>query len=173
MRQATYLTAGVRRLVYHPFGGVTTDGRPRSQGAHAGPAHPARADRGGWLRGDVPRRAAGAGARRGGRGAARAAKRQRLARALEHEARLASQLDRPCATHIYGFGTEDEGRLRWLAMERVRGAPLDAWLDKHGPLPPEKFAPFFEGLCVAPPARRSPCELTPFSCAPKRRRASE
>jgi WD40 repeat protein len=32
-------------------------------------------------------------------------------------------------------------------MERVPGVPLDVWLDKHGPMPPEQFGPFFEGLC--------------------------
>jgi serine/threonine-protein kinase len=41
------------------------------------------------------------------------------------EARLASRLDHPYAAHIYGFGAEDEGRLLWIAMERVRGLPLD------------------------------------------------
>jgi serine/threonine protein kinase len=39
------------------------------------------------------------------------------------------------------------GRLYWIAMEWVRGDSLDAWLDKHGPMPPEQFGPFFEGLC--------------------------
>jgi len=63
------------------------------------------------------------------------------------EARLASQIDHPYATHVYDFGAEDEGRLLWIAMERVRGVPLDAWLEKHGPMPPEQFGPFFEGLC--------------------------
>ena len=63
------------------------------------------------------------------------------------EAKLASQLDHPYATHVYAFGAEDDGRLLWIAMERVRGVPLDAWLDKHGPMPPEQFGPFFEGLC--------------------------
>jgi serine/threonine-protein kinase len=63
------------------------------------------------------------------------------------EARLASQIDHPYATHIYTFGTEDEGRLLWIAMELVRGVPLDKWLSKHGPMSPRQFGPFFEGLC--------------------------
>jgi serine/threonine protein kinase len=63
------------------------------------------------------------------------------------EAKLAAQLDHPYAAHVYDYGAEDEGRLYWIAMERVRGDPLDAWLDKHGPMPPEQFGPFFEGLC--------------------------
>jgi serine/threonine protein kinase len=63
------------------------------------------------------------------------------------EARLASQLDHPYATHIYAYGAEDEGRLLWLAMEWVRGVPLDVWLDRQGPMSPESFGRFFEGLC--------------------------
>jgi WD40 repeat protein/serine/threonine protein kinase len=63
------------------------------------------------------------------------------------EAKLAAQLDHPYAAHVYAFGTEDEGRLPWIAMERVRGVPLDLWLDKHGPMSPEQFGPFFEGVC--------------------------
>jgi WD40 repeat protein/serine/threonine protein kinase len=63
------------------------------------------------------------------------------------EARLASQLDHPYATHIYAFGAEDQGRLLWIAMERVRGVPLDVWLDRQGPMPPGPFGPFFEGVC--------------------------
>ncbi|HEX3482480.1 MAG TPA: protein kinase [Kofleriaceae bacterium] len=63
------------------------------------------------------------------------------------EAKLAAQLDHPYAAHVYAFGAEDEGRLLWIAMERVRGVPLDVWLDEHGPMSPEQFGPFFEGLC--------------------------
>jgi len=63
------------------------------------------------------------------------------------EAKLAAQLDHPYAAHVYAFGAEDDGRLLWIAMERVRGVPLDVWLDRHGPMSPEQFGPFFEGLC--------------------------
>jgi WD40 repeat protein/serine/threonine protein kinase len=63
------------------------------------------------------------------------------------EAKLAAQLDHPYAAHVYDFGAEDEGRLLWIAMERVRGVPLDVWLDEHGPMSPEQFGPFFEGIC--------------------------
>ena len=47
------------------------------------------------------------------------------------EARLASRLDHPYAAHIYGFGAEADGLL-WIAMEYVRGTPLDRWLARHG-----------------------------------------
>src|SRR4051812_41671929 len=51
------------------------------------------------------------------------------------EARLASQLDHPFAAHIYAFGIETDGVL-WIAMEYVRGTPLDQWLTRHGPFSP-------------------------------------
>jgi serine/threonine protein kinase len=40
------------------------------------------------------------------------------------EARLASRLDHPYAAHVYAFGAEPDGLL-WIAMELVRGTPLD------------------------------------------------
>jgi WD40 repeat protein/serine/threonine protein kinase len=63
------------------------------------------------------------------------------------EARLAAQLDHRYAAHVYDFGAENEGDVLWIAMERVRGVPLDAWLKTHGPMPPEQFGPFFDALC--------------------------
>src|ERR1700759_1340614 len=66
------------------------------------------------------------------------------------EARLASQLDHPYAAHVYAFGADEdeEGDERWwIAMELVRGVTLADWLEAHGPMPLERFAPYFE--CVA------------------------
>jgi WD40 repeat protein/serine/threonine protein kinase len=60
------------------------------------------------------------------------------------EARLASRLDHPYAAHIYAFGIEEEDRLFWIAMERVRGVTLAAWLKLHGPMPLGQFVSFFE-----------------------------
>src|SRR5689334_975986 len=57
------------------------------------------------------------------------------------EAKLAAQLDHPYAAHVYAFGADDEGRLLWIAMERVRGIALDEGLDGHGPMSPEQFGP--------------------------------
>ena len=62
------------------------------------------------------------------------------------EARLASRLDHPYAAHIYAFGVEQDGLL-WIAMERVRGQPLDRWLETHGPMPLEQFVPLLERIC--------------------------
>src|SRR5579862_4809592 len=50
------------------------------------------------------------------------------------EAKLASRLDHPYAAHIYAFGAEPDGLL-WIAMELVRGTPLDRLLQARGPIP--------------------------------------
>ncbi len=62
------------------------------------------------------------------------------------EARLASRLDHPYAAHVYAFGAEPDGLL-WIAMERVRGIPLDKLLRAQGPIPPVRLVPFLERLC--------------------------
>jgi tRNA A-37 threonylcarbamoyl transferase component Bud32 len=61
------------------------------------------------------------------------------------EARLASKLDHPYAAHIYAFGAEPDGIL-WIAMELVRGTPLDQVL-AGGPMPLARFVPFLEQIC--------------------------
>src|SRR5215510_11270771 len=63
------------------------------------------------------------------------------------EARLAAQLGHPYAAQVYAFGAEDDGRLLWIAMERVEGVSLWDWLEKHGPMPLERFVPFFDRVC--------------------------
>jgi serine/threonine protein kinase len=55
------------------------------------------------------------------------------------------QIDHPYATHIYAFGIDKTGRF-WIATELVHGVTLEQWLAAHGPMPLEKFAPFFECL---------------------------
>ena len=62
------------------------------------------------------------------------------------EARLASRLDHPYAAHIYAFGAEPDGVL-WIAMELVRGTPLDRLLVLQGPIPLERFVPLLERIC--------------------------
>ncbi len=61
------------------------------------------------------------------------------------EARLASRLDHPFAAHVYSFGAEPDGLL-WIAMELVRGMPLDRMISSQGPLPLPRFVPLFERL---------------------------
>jgi serine/threonine protein kinase len=55
------------------------------------------------------------------------------------EARLAAQ--------VYASGAADDGSLLWIAMERVQGVSLWDWLEKHGPMPLERFVPFFDRIC--------------------------
>jgi serine/threonine protein kinase len=62
------------------------------------------------------------------------------------EAQLASRLDHPYAAHIYGFGIEPQDGLLWLAMERVRGVTLAAWLTAHGPMPLGQLVVLFERI---------------------------
>src|SRR6476646_1799690 len=62
------------------------------------------------------------------------------------EAKLASTLDHPYAAHIYAFGAEPDGEL-WIAMELVRGMPLDRLLKLQGPIPLERFAPLLDRIC--------------------------
>src|SRR5690242_14638514 len=56
------------------------------------------------------------------------------------EARLASTLDHPYAAHIYAFGESPDGEL-WIAMELVRGTPLDQILKLQGPIALARFVP--------------------------------
>jgi WD40 repeat protein/tRNA A-37 threonylcarbamoyl transferase component Bud32 len=69
-----------------------------------------------------------------------------VAQRFLREARLASRIDHPYAAHIYAFGAEDDGLL-WIAMELVRGTPMDKLLEVQGPLALEQFAPLFERIC--------------------------
>jgi len=62
------------------------------------------------------------------------------------EAHLASRLDHPYVAHLYDFGAEPDGLL-WMAMEHVRGTPLDKLLAREGPLPVERFMPLLQRVC--------------------------
>src|SRR5690349_18655617 len=61
------------------------------------------------------------------------------------EAQLASKLDHPYAAHTYAFGAESDGVL-WIAMELVRGTPLDKLLEAQGPIPLEQFVPLLDRI---------------------------
>src|SRR5579862_2345229 len=61
------------------------------------------------------------------------------------EAQLASKLDHPYAAHTYAFGAESDGVL-WIAMELVRGTPLDKLLDAQGPIALEQFVPLLDRI---------------------------
>jgi serine/threonine protein kinase len=61
------------------------------------------------------------------------------------EARLAATLDHPYAAHVYASGVEHDGVL-WIAMELVRGTPLDKFL-RAQPMRLRDLVPFLERLC--------------------------
>lgn len=65
---------------------------------------------------------------------------------FKREAKLASRLEHPYASHIYAFGTESDG-LMWIAMELIRGTALDQLLKLQGQLPLERFVPLLEKIC--------------------------
>ncbi|HTJ43644.1 MAG TPA: serine/threonine-protein kinase, partial [Kofleriaceae bacterium] len=62
------------------------------------------------------------------------------------EARLASKLDHPYAAHVYAFGAEPDGTL-WIAMELVRGTPLNKLLRAQGPIALERLVPLLDRIC--------------------------
>jgi serine/threonine-protein kinase len=62
------------------------------------------------------------------------------------EARLASRLDHPYAAHIYAFGAEPDG-LMWIAMELVRGTPMNQLLKTQGPIALERFVQLLDRIC--------------------------
>ncbi len=68
-----------------------------------------------------------------------------VAQRFLREARLASRIDHPYAAHVYAFGAEADGLL-WIAMELVRGTPMDKLLEQ-GPLTLEQLVPLFERIC--------------------------
>jgi len=72
--------------------------------------------------------------------------RETMVQRFLREARLASRLDHPYAAHIYAFGAEPDGLL-WIAMELVRGIPLDRMLREHGPIALDRFVPLLERIC--------------------------
>ncbi len=69
-----------------------------------------------------------------------------VAQRFLREARLASRIDHPYAAHVYAFGAEPDGLL-WIAMELVRGTPMDKLLDQQGPLTLDQLVPLFERIC--------------------------
>jgi tRNA A-37 threonylcarbamoyl transferase component Bud32 len=58
-----------------------------------------------------------------------------VARRFLNEARIASRLAHPNIVEVTDFGLLADGR-SFLVMERLRGEPLDRWLDREGPLSP-------------------------------------
>jgi WD40 repeat protein/tRNA A-37 threonylcarbamoyl transferase component Bud32 len=71
---------------------------------------------------------------------------QRAVSRFMAEARLASRIDHPFAAHVYAFGVEPDGLL-WIAMEFVRGTPLNEILRGAEPMAIERAIPLIRRLC--------------------------
>ncbi|HVQ27211.1 MAG TPA: protein kinase, partial [Planctomycetota bacterium] len=65
--------------------------------------------------------------------------------AFVREVQLASRLDHPFAAHVYDCRVEADGLL-WIAMELVRGTPLDELLAARGPMRPDQVVPLLEKI---------------------------
>jgi tRNA A-37 threonylcarbamoyl transferase component Bud32 len=59
-----------------------------------------------------------------------------IVRRFMNEAALASRLSHPNIVEVTDFGLLADGR-SFLVMERLRGEPLDRWLEREGPQAPE------------------------------------
>ena len=59
---------------------------------------------------------------------------------FRQEALIAAHIDHPYAVHLYGFGIEPDGT-QWLAMELVRGTPLNRLLQERGAIELQVLAP--------------------------------
>jgi WD40 repeat protein/serine/threonine protein kinase len=72
--------------------------------------------------------------------------RRQMTERFMREARLASKLEHPYTAHVYAFGAEPDGLL-WIAMEMVRGTPLNELLERQGPLTLKRFVPLLDKIC--------------------------
>jgi serine/threonine-protein kinase len=64
------------------------------------------------------------------------------------EARAVNQIRHRNIIDIFSFGTLADGR-QYYVMELLEGAPFDAWLTKHGRMPPEQAIPILRGVARA------------------------
>ncbi len=75
---------------------------------------------------------------------------ERLVRRLGFEAEVLARLDHVGIAHVYEAGWHDgpTGGVPYLAMELVRGRPLDEWVEQRAPALPERVALLAE-ICDA------------------------
>jgi serine/threonine protein kinase len=62
------------------------------------------------------------------------ARRTKLRKRFESEARAMAVLEHPNIVRVYDVGSE--GPRSWIVMELCDGGSLESWLDSHGPMPP-------------------------------------
>ena len=68
---------------------------------------------------------------------------------FEREALAASRLNHPNCISIYGFGSEDDGDLLWMAMELVEGRDLGTIIAEDSPLPALRVLHIMSQVCEA------------------------
>ncbi len=68
---------------------------------------------------------------------------------FEREALAASRLNHPNCITIYGFGTEDDGDLLWMAMEFVQGRDLGMLIAEDSPLAARRVLHIMSQVCEA------------------------
>ncbi|MBK7399785.1 MAG: protein kinase [Myxococcales bacterium] len=68
---------------------------------------------------------------------------------FELEARVGAQIESDHVVQIVGAGVDEATGLPWIAMELLKGMPLDAYLHLRGPRSPGEVRFLFEQLCHA------------------------
>ncbi|MBL8721552.1 MAG: protein kinase [Myxococcales bacterium] len=68
---------------------------------------------------------------------------------FELEARVGAQIESDHVVQIVGAGVDEATGLPWIAMELLKGMPLDAYLHQRGPRSPGEVRFLFEQLCHA------------------------
>ena len=74
---------------------------------------------------------------------------QTVVKRFEREALAASRLNHPNCITIYGFGTEDNGDLLWMAMEFVQGRDLGLVIAEESPLETRRLVHIMTQVCEA------------------------
>ncbi len=68
---------------------------------------------------------------------------------FEQEARVGARIESDHVVQVVGAGVDPVLGLPWLAMELLKGLPLDLYLQQRGALPPGEVRFLFEQLCHA------------------------
>ena len=68
---------------------------------------------------------------------------------FKREALAASRLNHPNCISIFGFGSEDEGELLWMAMEFIKGRDLGQIIAEDSPLPTQRVVHIISQVCEA------------------------
>jgi Ca-activated chloride channel family protein len=68
---------------------------------------------------------------------------------FEQEARIGARIESDHVVQVVAAGIDAPSGIPWIAMELLRGLPLDVYLAKRGALPPGEVRFLFEQLCHA------------------------